>query len=69
MSEKGKRIILKENTDIQFDVDDKGFTVMKVCGEVFCKKKLPVPFTQRNLQRFFHKEIEQHKDFVCPTGL
>jgi len=64
-----KRIYLHENPDVRFEQDEKtGEAVMFVCGEEFVRKKLPL-FSPYFVQKYFKREIEQHKNFICPTYL
>jgi len=64
-----RRIYLRENSDIRFDMDEQtGETVMSVCNEEFTRKRIPL-FSETLIRKYFKEEIEQHKDFVCPTGL
>ena len=64
-----KRIYYPENPDIRFEVDEKtGETVMFVCGNEQTRKKLPL-FSDFFVRKHFKQEIEQYKDFVCPTDL
>jgi len=41
---------------------------MFVCGQPFTRRKLPT-FSERFIRKQFRNEIEQHKNFVCPTDL
>jgi len=60
---------LSENSDIRFELDEKtGETIMFVCGQPFTRRKLPT-FSERFIRKQFRNEIEQHKNFVCPTDL
>ncbi len=64
-----KRIYLQENPDIRFEKDkETGQTIMFVCGEEFLRKNLPL-FSPYFVRKHFRREIDQHKDFICPTDL
>jgi len=64
-----KRIYLPENPDIRFDLDDEtGDAVMYVCGSEQTRKKLPF-FSERSIRKYFKQEIEEFKNFACPTPL
>jgi hypothetical protein len=63
-----KRIYLPENPDIRFELSDDGNVIMLVCGSEQTRKKLPL-FSDFFVRKHFKQEIEQYKDFVCPTDL
>lgn len=64
-----RRIYLPENPDVRFEVDDQtGEVVMFVCGSEQTRKKLPI-FSDSFVRKHFKQEIEQYKDFICPTEL
>jgi len=64
-----KRIYYPENPDLRFEVDEKtGETIMFVCNREFVRKKLPL-FSDHFVRKHFKQEIEQNKDFICPTDL
>lgn len=64
-----KRIYLPENSDIRFEHDAKtGEAIMIVCGQEFMRKRVAA-FSERFIRKQFREEIEQHKNFVCPTDL
>jgi hypothetical protein len=64
-----KRIYLPENSDIRFERDSQtGEAIMIVCGQEFTRKRVPA-FSERFIRKQFRVEIEQHKNFVCPTDL
>jgi hypothetical protein len=64
-----RRIYLQENPDVRFELDEKtGEVVMFVCGNEQTRKKLPL-FSEYFVRKHFRQEIDQYKDFICPTGL